>query len=207
MDTLEELKYFASTVYAIKKPEFLETMRAVSKRALEQVYPIHGDNITVMTANYSADPEAKDFAQYVSQTAWNILNSQGYTTEHAVTYFTEMWTQEHKKYSSMEHHIHGVGAQISAFYFLDCPPNGCKIMLHDPRPGKVISTMHPADATKVTDASTQILLTAEPGVLVFANAWLPHGFSRNMDELPFRFIHMNLAVAPAPQQTCNVEVV
>jgi hypothetical protein len=205
MDQLDELKYFATTVYAIKKPEFLDTMRSVSDRALQLTYPLHQpEDLTIMSGNYSDAPEAQDFANYVSQTAWNILKSQGYNADPVSTFFTEMWTQEHRKHSSMEHHIHGVGAQISAFYFLDCPPNGCKVMIHDPRPGKVISSMYPADNSKITDASTQILLTVEPGVLMFANSWLPHGFSRNMDESPMRFIHMNLGITLNPPQVAEV---
>jgi hypothetical protein len=205
MDQLGEVKYFASTVYAIKKPEFLDTMRAVSERAMELTYPLHApDALTIMSGNYSDAPEAQEFARYVSQTAWNILKSQGYNVDPVSTYFTEMWTQEHRKYSSMEHHIHGVGSQISAFYFLDCPENSGKVMIHDPRPGKVISTLYPADGSQVTDASSQILLTPEPGILMLANSWLPHGFSRNMDDQPMRFIHMNLGVILNPEQQAEV---
>lgn len=210
MDTLSELKYFTTTLYAIKKPEFLDAMKKVSDQALAEagIYDANKANpMTVMTGNYSEAPLAQDFARYVSQTAWNILKSQGYAVDHVATFFTEMWTQEHKTFSSMEHHVHGVGSQISAFYFLDCPPNGCKIMIHDPRPAKVISSLHPADANQITDASSQILLTPEPGILVFANSWLSHGFSRNMDPNPTRFIHMNLGVALNPQQADNVEVI
>ena len=200
MDQLEEINYFATTIYAVEKRDFLSPIRAISDKYLEESKNCLGKNMTVMTQNFSNDPEALEFAQYVSQTAWNILASQGYAMNDGVTYFTEMWTQEHNFQSSMDQHFHGNGAQISAFYFLEVPDNACKLLVYDPRAAKVIINLPQADADKMTPASPFGVFTPKEGVIIFTPAWLPHSFSRNMNsEKPMKFVHMNIAVAPAPQ--------
>lgn len=204
MDKLEESHYFITPIYAIKKPEFLDFVRGTSDRYLAAV---DEKKMTQMTGNFSHEPEISDFAQYVSQTVWNILNSQGYKMDNLVTYFTEMWTQEHNFQSNMEIHMHGHGAVMSAFYFLDTPLEGCKMVIEDPRPAKTITNLWPADDTKVTQASQQIILNPQAGTLVFTPAWLPHGFTRNLTQEPSRFVHMNLAVTLDPKPKIETEVV
>jgi len=200
MDQLEEINYFATTIYAVEKTEFLKPIRAISDKYLEESKNCLGKNMTVMTQNFSNNPEALEFAQYVSQTAWNILASQGYAMNDGVTYFTEMWTQEHNFQSSMDQHFHGNGAQISAFYFLEVPDKACKLIVYDPRAAKVIINLPQADADKMTPASPFGVFTPKEGVIIFTPAWLPHSFSRNMNsEKPMKFVHMNIAVAAAPQ--------
>lgn len=187
----------------VKKTEFLDSVKAVSNRHLEKA----NEGATLMTGDYSHEPELAEFSQYVSQTAWNILQAQGYAMDKLVTYFTEMWTQEHNKMSSMETHIHGMGAQISAFFFLDVPEGGCNLVIHDPRPAKVIINLPQADEGKITAGSNQIVFTPEDGTLIFTNSWLPHSFTRNTSDKPMRFVHMNLSVAVAPVvEDPNVEV-
>lgn len=205
MDHLSEAHYFTSPVYMVKKTEFLEQVKSCSDRHLEMTRK--AGNVTTMTGNFSLDPEVAEFAQYVSQTAWNILASQGYMMSKLVTYFSEMWTQEHNKMSSMDTHVHGMGAQISAFYFIDVPEGGCSFVIHDPRPGKVIVNLPAEDDSKITSASGQIMFTPEPGALILTNAWLPHSFTRNTSDHPVRFVHMNLSVAINENTEPQVEVV
>ena len=201
MDTLDESVLFGSTVYAIKKPEFLESVIKVSEKYIQ------ADNeprMTIMSGGFAHEPEVKDFAQYVSQTAWNILKGQGYAMDNLVTYFMEMWTQTHNNHSHMEYHVHGMGAQLSAFYFLETPEAGCRLVLHDPRPAKVITNLPEQDWANVTPSSTQIVFSPDAGTLFFSPAWLPHSFSKNMGESPSKFVHMNIGVIAAPQPEVDV---
>jgi Putative 2OG-Fe(II) oxygenase len=210
MDKLEEFHYFSSPVYSVKKPEFLAPIRQVTKRLLDQSKARHKSQnpMTVMTTNFALEPEAAEFAQYVSQTAWNILESQGYAMDNLVTFFQEMWTQEHNFHSSMDQHIHGHGAQISAFYFLEVPEKSCRMVIYDPRPAKVIISLNQKDDEKVTPAGNQIVFTPEVGSIIFTPAWLPHSFTRNLNKTkPVHFVHMNLSVTQAPVQESNVEVI
>lgn len=210
MDQLQEAGYFQTKIYAVKKPEFLESVRAVSDEYLEQSKKTMGEgqHMTVMTSTYAHEESLAKFAEYVSQTAWNILQSQGYAMDNLVTFFNEMWTQEHNAFSDMTYHVHNMGSQISAFYFLDVPQGGCQLLIHDPRPTKMMVILPAADDKVVTEASPHIVFTPEPGTLVFTNAWLPHSFTKNMSLEPTRFVHMNLGVTVAPQvENPQVEIV
>jgi len=205
---LTESLIFPSKVYSIEKPDFLDTVRAVSSKYLEQSRQLQkGEYMTLMSGNYSHEPEIAPFAQYVSQTAWNILQAQGYSMDQLVTFFSEMWTQEHKSFSSIDYHVHGLGSMISVFYFLDVPHNGCQLVLHDPRPTKWMIDIATRDPSQITDASERVFVPSKAGTLVFTNSWMPHSFTKNFNSEPTRFVHMNLSVTMSPVKPTTVEII
>jgi uncharacterized protein (TIGR02466 family) len=193
---LQPQSYFASTIYQINKPEFLDSVRASAMTNLEiskqqtqnETYPV------TMTAGLIGDKTIQDFEQFIAESAWSILNDQGYDLTPYLVYVSEMWCQEHRKYSGMEYHVHPHGVMISGFYFLDTPDAGCMIDLHDPRPGKVQASLQEKDNTVITESSHQVLLKPSPGLFVFTNSWLPHSFTRNASDDPCRFIHFNVSI-------------
>lgn len=209
-DELQPIFCFPSTVCIVQKPEFLDTVRAVSSEYLahqpndiDDIYPVK------MSGNFSDDPRLQAFCEYIGMAAWQILRNQGSDMSGASTFFSEMWTQEHHKHSLMEQHVHGNGAQLVGFYFLETPENCSKALFYDPRPGKVQINLPEADMVQITPASNVMGFEAQPGTLIFANSWLPHGFTRHASDDPIRFVHFNINVeyAPAACQIPNVEVV
>jgi hypothetical protein len=124
--------------------------------------------------------------------------------ESLATFFMEMWTQEHKYLSSMDTHVHGHGSQITAFYILDIPKDGCKFIIHDPRQTKTIVGLPEMKDEMITPASNQIVFTLEEGILILTNSWLPHSFTKNFSLENTRFVHMNLGVTAAPQPSVEV---
>lgn len=197
--------YFPTFIYSIEKPEFLEAVKKVAeeafvdvrKKSLDEIYPVH------MTGNLFDKPEIIPFQFYVGGTAYNILSDQGYNIEGYETFFSEMWCQEHYKHSGMEQHVHGAGSQIVGFYFLDAPENCSKVVFHDPRPAKPITSWAEKDISQASSASNLINFTPKPGLLMFTNAWLPHSFSRHQAEEPIRFIHFNLGLRPLRNASFN----
>lgn len=202
---LDQFHYFATPVYITKQPQFLETVRKI---ALAKIKEVHGkskpDKIypVLMSSSLLEDPEIEPFARFVGQTAWNILSDQGFAMGGFNTSFTEMWCQEHYQTSSMDHHAHPGGNFIVGFYFLDVPDGAPNVVVHDPRPGRVMMSLPEADPTQATLASTMINFKPEPGMMLFAPAWLAHSFGRNASKAPFRFVHFNLTVQPAMIATC-----
>jgi uncharacterized protein (TIGR02466 family) len=213
IEQLNATHLFSAPVYQIVKPEFLDVARKVSKKFISKrkcevdlnpIYPVY------MTESINFDPEMLDFANYVAQIAWNILANQGYAMDVFSTYFTEMWVQEHHHLSLMERHIHGNGAVISGFYFLDCPQKSSRVLFHHPTDAKVISNLPEKNIQEMTHASNMINFVPEEGLLMFTNAWVPHSFTKNESKKPMRFIHFNIAVMPAIPQSCEkpqVEVI
>lgn len=202
---LQVSMHFPCPIYLIDRPDFLESVNTVSEESLteqrkaqdlNEIYPV------VMSGNYFADPRLNDFASFIGSTAWNILSEQGYAMQDKVVSFTEMWTQEHHKHSAMEQHTHGYGSQIVGFYFLDVPDNSSRVVFHDPRMGKTMIDLPEVDVNQATVASKMINFEPNPGLMIFANAWLAHSFTRHAAEEPIKFVHFNLTVQTAVPATC-----
>lgn len=201
---IQTFYHFPTAVYTVDKPEFLSVAKKVTTeflnkrkketKQLNDLYPVY------MTEDLRGDKRMEEFCVYVANSAWTILESQGYAMQPLQTIFTEMWAQEHYKHSAMDQHVHNYGAQIVGFYFIDCPKDGSKVVFHDPKAGKVQINLPEKDTSNATYASTMINFEPKPGMLMFANAWLPHSFTRNGSDKPMRFIHFNLTVQYAPQQ-------
>jgi len=202
---LQVAHHFPCPMFLIERPDFLEVVNAVSEEALEaqrkqqelnDIYPVY------MTGNYFNDPRVAKFSEFVGATGWNILNEQGYAMQDKVVTFTEMWTQEHHKHSSMDAHVHGFGSQIVGFYFLETPENCSRLVFHDPRSAKVQIDLPEQDINMATPASKMINFTPKPGLMIFANSWLAHSFTRHAADLPIKFVHFNLTVQMAPPSVC-----
>lgn len=203
---LEVAYHFPCPIYLIDRPDFLDAIKTVSEESLEvsrkerdldEIYPV------VMSDTFHNDERIADFAKFVGATAWNILKEQGYAMEDKVVQFTEMWTQEHHKHSSMEQHVHGFGAQIVGFYFLEVPDHSSRVVFHDPRAGKVQNDLPEQEMSNATPASKMVNFEAKEGRLIFSNSWLPHSFTRHASDKPIKFVHFNLTVAQA-QPACTM---
>lgn len=194
---LQVAYHFPCPIYLVERSDFLEAVNIISEEALEvqrkdrdldEIYPVY------MTGNYFTDPRMIGFSEFVGATAWNILNEQGYAMQDKAVQFTEMWTQEHHKHSAMDAHVHGFGSQIVGFYFLETPEDCSKVVFHDPRAAKVQIDLPEQDIGMATPASKAINFTPKPGMMIFANSWLAHSFTRHAAELPIKFVHFNLTV-------------
>jgi uncharacterized protein (TIGR02466 family) len=202
--------FFPTTVYTIVKPEFLESVNLASNDALDLAKKQHTMNETypvVMSTGMMGDPRIKDFQQFIAQSGWAILDAQGYDMTKFNTYVSELWCQEHHKFSGMEEHVHPYGVLLSGFYFLETPEESSMIHLHDPRAGKVQASLPEKDNTKVTEASNSFYMKPEPGMMIISNSWLPHSFTRNASDKPCKFIHFNISIVPAPQSTVEGPVI
>ena len=199
---LQVAYHFPCPIYIIERPDFLEVVNTVSEEVLKvrrkegdlnEIYPVY------MTDNYFGNPRMAGFTEFVGATAWNILSEQGYAMQDKAVQFTEMWTQEHHKHSAMDAHVHGYGSQIVGFYFLETPEGSSNVVFHDPRAGKVQIDLLEQDINKATPASKMINFTPKPGMMIFANSWLMHSFTRHAADLPIKFVHFNLTVIQQPQ--------
>ena len=91
------------------------------------------------------------------------------------------------------------GAQITGFYFLECPENSCRPVFQDPRPAKYYAHLQEANPMMATLSSNEINYQPNAGDFFFTNSWLPHSFTRNANVKPFKFIHFSLGVSYKPQ--------
>jgi uncharacterized protein (TIGR02466 family) len=202
---LEVAYHFPCPIYLIERPDFLENVSKVSEESLEirrKEHPLDDIYPMIMSDNYFADQRIVQFTEFVGSTAWNILSEQGYAMQDKVVQFTEMWTQEHYKQSSMEQHTHGYGSQIVGFYFLEVPENSSRVVFHDPRMGKSLIDLPETDISQATVASRMINFEPKPGLLIFSNAWLAHSFTRHASDKPIKFVHFNFNIGLAQNISC-----
>jgi len=207
--------HFPVNIYSINAPRFLPEVTQISDKYLEikkneikdlnEIYPV------VMTDNFFTEPSINEFVSFVGNTAFNVLESQGFDLKNLATTFYEMWTQEHYKMSGMEQHIHGYGSHLVGFYFLECPENCSKVIFHDPKPGKVQMGLQEQDSSIATAASNMINFEPKVGQLMITNSWLPHSFTRHGSDKSMKFVHFTIGLAQNPNakpvENTNVEIV
>lgn len=189
--------YFPTTLYTISRPDFLTTVAPVAEEYLaeaKKTQPTNEVYPATMSAGMGADTRIADFLSFVAQSGWTILDNQGYNVQNYAAYISEIWCQEHPKYSSMEQHTHPFGVLLSGFYFLSVPDASCMIQIYDPRAGKVMSSLPEKDNTIITEASNSMYIRPEAGMMVISNSWLPHSFTRNAAAESCKFIHFNISI-------------
>jgi uncharacterized protein (TIGR02466 family) len=198
---LEPLTVFPTMIYKINKQEFVQDALDVTNEYLnkltKQEYPVYQ---TEMMRSARLQP----LVNFIANSTWTILDNQGYnmTDLHAV--MTDCWGQSFEKGGQHMEHIHAYNTQMSAFYFLETPEDCSLMSLYDPRHTKRQINLMEKSKDVITDASEGILFKVQAGDLYFANSWLPHGFTPNNSEKPFKFIHFNLTVSPAVINTAEV---
>lgn len=193
---LVESHYFMSAVYTTEVPEYLDSLRKVSKEYLTQskkqvtmnkIYPV------MMSPNFVQDERVKPFVQLIEQTSLGIMINQGYDMSSFDVLCHEVWAQEHHQFSGQEEHIHP-NCQISGFYFLDVPKDSSRVVFHDGNQAKKMIALPESNMNNATYASTMINYEPKPGMMMFTNSWLSHSFLKNSSKKPFTFIHFNVTL-------------
>jgi hypothetical protein len=198
--------YFATPIYLNELPEHLDAAKEVCEdyvaKALEvkpevdEIYPV------IQTDSFQEDPRIKPLSDYILNTAWDILNGQGYAMTNMRTFYKEFWCQDHQKHSAMEQHAHGYGSQIVGFYFVDIPEDSPRVVFHDPKVAKVQINLPERDMTAATIGSNMINFQPKPGMLIITNAWLAHSFTRSASAAHMRFIHFSIQPFEVAPQVC-----
>ena len=89
--------------------------------------------------------------------------------------------------------------KLQASIFLKHQKIALMLCFTTPRAAKVQIDLPEQDMSMATPASKMINFTPKPGMMIFANSWLPHSFTRHAADLPIKFVHFNLAVIQQPQ--------
>ena len=166
--------------------EYISTARSESD--VNSIYPV------TQTYDMLQDGRLSPFLEFISETAWDILNDQGYNMDMFYTQANSVWGQSHPKTSSMEYHTHS--SLISGFFFLSVPENSSQLQFHDPRPVKTFASLPEKQLNIITPATNIINYTPEVGSIYFTNSWLPHSVTRNASDEPVKFIHFNIHTIP-----------
>lgn len=194
---IEHWDYFSTPIYSVMWPDYLESTSTVVDEYLKQtkdsntfdpIYPVY------QTANINGDQRLFPLVSDILKQSYKILDHQGYDLTYYDLFFTEFWAQEHYKTSGQDRHVHGMNNILTGFYFIKCPDNCSRLVIHDPRPSKEFGNYLPEkDVNQVSHASQAINFVPEPGKLIITNSWLHHTFTRNQSDDNFIMIHFNLS--------------
>ena len=193
---METWNYFSSPVYITTILEYIDVARSISEEYLSKIKSTNQFNRlypTYQTDNFYQDPKILTLSTEIIKLGSNILDGQGYDLSNYELKFTEFWCQEHHFGGGQERHVHGYGNVLTGFYFLECPENSCKLIIHEPRSAKEFGTYLPEkNINDGTDASQAINFSPIPGQLIITNSHLPHSFSKNESDEVFKMIHFNI---------------
>ena len=143
-EILNKSDYFSCPVYTIEKPEWVSKIDKACDKHIKEAYKrekpkqqqrkkdlgtkhynaVKDHGMSYHSGPIERDPALKEFVDYCGNTAWNILDGQGFDMTKYTMYFTECWVQEFSKNGGGHHntHIHSDN-HISGFYYLKCSPN------------------------------------------------------------------------------------
>jgi Putative 2OG-Fe(II) oxygenase len=190
------VKGFETPIYIIHNEEFLEDAKKSANFFLNMLknrpdYVIDPIFPTIQSGPMN-DSKLIPFVKFITQTAWDILNGQGYDMKDYYTFVTDIWAQEFLKHGQQFEHVHGDSTQITGFYFLEVPENSSFPRFKDPRQAKLQLDLPIRDHNVMSLARSDFMLKVEPGDFVFTNAYLEHSFVPNKSDESFKFIHFNI---------------
>jgi uncharacterized protein (TIGR02466 family) len=185
---------FCSWIVRASYPQFLSTASKILEENLKnnlRIDLLDDDLFThKITHNIVLEENDKELADYLTSSAWKILNDQGYDLTNLQVLLSGVFGQSHYRGSGQEQHIHNEN-QITAFYFIEVPKNSCRLIFHDPRPGKVASSIPLRKTNEFLSSSENIEYNPKPGDVIYTNSWLPHTITRNLNDQPFKFFHIS----------------
>ena len=205
--------YFGTPVWTNNVPEFVQPMNKVCdkyiKNAKKNLLPTLkerdklykrklGDfGLSNHSVSINTDPEAKEFTQDCGDRSYEFLDWQGFDLKNHSLHYTEMWVQEFSNKGGGHHdtHVHW-NTHVSGFYFLKASERTSMPVLHDPRPGAMMTKLPQKDGNKISYANESVHYKVQPGTMVLIPGYTPHQYPVDMGVEPFRFIHWNISCVP-----------
>lgn len=214
MDKLDKNISFVTPIYKINKIEWVSDIIKATDKYIDQAYKtaekdlerkkeligydgykkVEDHGMSYHSDNLVGVPELRELEKYIGQTAFNLLDEQGYDMSLYDLFFTEFWVQEFSKNGGGHHDTHThYDNHISGFYFLKCSKKTSFPVFHDPRFGLNMARLKLKENRSIdTIGNEKINYIPNPGDLIFFNSYLPHQFTVDDGLEDFRFIHFNL---------------
>ena len=205
--------YFGTPVWTNEVPEFIKPINKLadkyiknakknlqpSIKARDKLYKRKlGDfGLSNHSTSINLDPEAKTFAEYCGNRSYEFLDWCGFDLRNLSLHYTEMWVQEFSSKGAGHHDIHVHWNQhVSGFYFLKASEKTSMPVIHDPRPGAMMTKLPQKEPNKITHANEAVHYKVKPGTMVLIPGYTPHQYPVDMGVEPFRFVHWNIQCVP-----------
>jgi hypothetical protein len=168
---------------------------AIKKRDKEMNATLDDFGMSNHSESFNADPQAKQFVDFCGQRSYEFLDWCGFDLRNHSLHFSECWVQEfsHKGGGHHDTHVHW-GQHVSGFFFLKCSNKTSLPVLHDPRPGAMMTKLPEKDMSKISYANPAVHYNVKPGTMVIIPGYTPHQYPVDLGLEPFRFVHWNIEV-------------
>ena len=204
--------YFGTPVWTANCPMFLKPMLKLTDKYLKKsrkknLQPAIKERDKLLkasledfamsnhTESFNTDPKAKEFVEFCGNRSYEFLDWCGFDLKNQSLHFTECWAQEFSHKRGGHHNTHAHWNQhVSGFFFLKCSDRTSLPVIHDPRPGAVMTKLPQKNSVKITFANESIHYKAQPGTMVIVPGYTPHQYPVDLGLEPFRFIHWNIQV-------------
>jgi len=205
--------YFGTPVWTNEVPEFIQPINKLTdkyiKKAKKDLLPTLkerdkiykrklGDfGLSNHSISINKDPEAKEFTEFCGNRSYEFLDWCGFNLKNHSLHYTEMWVQEFSRKGGGHHdtHVHW-NQHVTGFYFLKASEKTSMPVLHDPRPGAMMTKLPQKDGGKITHANEAVHYKVKPGTMVLIPGYTPHQYPVDMGVEPFRFVHWNIQCVP-----------
>ena len=148
--------------------------------------------------SFNADPAAKEFVEFAGARSFQFLDWCGFDLRNQSLHFTECWVQEFSDKGGGNHNTHTHWNQhVTGFFFLKASKRTSMPVLHDPRPGALMTKLPQKDPSKISFGNEAVHYNVKPGTMVIIPGYTPHQYPVDMGLEPFRFIHWNIQVVPS----------
>ena len=128
--------------------------------------------------SFNADPQAKQFVDFCGQRSYEFLDWGGFDLRN-------QGGGQHNSHTHWNQHISG-------FFFLKCSNKTSLPILHDPRPGAMMTKLPEKDMSKISYANPAVHYNVKPGTIVIIPGYTPHQYPVDLGLEPFRFVHWNI---------------
>jgi len=205
--------YFGTPVWTNLVPEFIKPINQLGdkyiKNAKKNLLPTLkerdklykrklGDfGLSNHSVSINTDPGAKEFTEFCGNRSYEFLDWCGFDLKNHSLHFTEMWVQEFSAKGGGNHdtHVHW-NQHVTGFYFLKASEKTSMPVLHDPRPGAMMTKLPQKEPNKITHANEAVHYKVKPGTMVLIPGYTPHQYPVDMGVEPFRFVHWNVQCVP-----------
>jgi len=207
--------YFGTPVWTAQCPVFIKPMLKLTDRYLKSsrkkvLEPAIKQRDKTMNAaledftlsnhseSFNRDPQAKEFVDFCGQRSYEFLDWCGFNLKNYSLHFSECWVQEfsHKGGGHHDTHVHW-SQHVSGFFFLKCSNKTSLPVLHDPRPGAMMTKLPEKDMSKISFANPAVHYNVQPGTMVIVPGYTPHQYPVDLGLEPFRFVHWNIQAVPS----------
>jgi len=207
--------YFSTPVWTAQVPNFLKQMLKLTNGYLKHTqktiinkgnkernkkynHKVDDFGLSNHSESLNNDPKAKEFVDFIGARSYEFLDWCGFDISNHSLHFTECWVQEFSKKGGGHHdtHVHW-NQHVSGFYFLKCSERTSLPILHDPRPGAVMTKLPLKDPNKITFANDSVHYKVQPGSMILIPGYTPHQYPVDLGLDPFRFIHWNIQAVPS----------